>query len=69
MTAQTPLIPRQPVPSLDLPLAGGGRFVLADESPENFTLIVFYRGLHCPICSNYLGDLASKASDFAERGT
>ena len=68
MTDQAILYPRQAVPALDLPLVGGGQFNLADESPENFTMVVFYRGLHCPICSMYLGDLKRKLSLFAERG-
>jgi peroxiredoxin len=29
---------------------------------------VFYRGLHCPICSAYLGDLDRKLDAFRERG-
>jgi len=68
MTSINPLIPRQPVPALEVETVGGGSWRLADQSPENFTLVVFYRGLHCPICSNYLGDLNKKAGDFAERG-
>jgi peroxiredoxin len=68
MTAINPLIPRRPVPALEVETVGGGTWRLADQSPENFTLVVFYRGLHCPICSNYLGDLNKKAGDFAERG-
>jgi peroxiredoxin len=68
MSAITPLIPRQPVPSLELPEVGGGTWRLSDQTPENFTLIVFYRGLHCPICSRYLGDLNAKAGDFAGKG-
>lgn len=31
-------------------------------------MIVFYRGLHCPICSNYLRDLDRKIADFKETG-
>ena len=68
MALPTPLMPRQPVPALSLPLVGGGTWSLAEQSPENFTLVVFYRGLHCPICSTYLGDLNRKAGQFAERG-
>lgn len=68
MTSHNSLMPRVAVPSLDLPLVGGGNWVLAEQNPENFTLIVFYRGRHCPICSMYLGDLNRKAADFAERG-
>lgn len=63
-----PLVPRQPVPALRLPLAGGGAFDLAAERPETFTLLVFFRGLHCPICKTQLTDLESKLADFARRG-
>lgn len=68
MTAINPLIPRQPVPALDVSTVGGGTWSLAAQSPENFTMVVFYRGLHCPICSMYLGDLNRRADDFAAKG-
>ena len=68
ITAPATLFPRQPVPSLEVPLVGGGTWKLADQSPEHFTLIVFYRGLHCPICSNYLRDLDRKLADFNATG-
>ncbi|MEO1248484.1 MAG: peroxiredoxin-like family protein [Pseudomonadota bacterium] len=68
MPAPTALMPRQAVPSLDLPLVGGGRFVLNQDKPENFTLVVFYRGYHCPICSMYLGELSKLKDKFAEKG-
>ena len=68
MTLPTPLIPRQKTPSLDLPLVGGGTWSLSEQSPENFTMVVVYRGYHCPICSRYLGDLNRKAADFAAQG-
>lgn len=53
----TKLIPDAQVPALSLPLVGGGTWTLADQSPENFTMIVVYRGLHCPVCKSYLGKL------------
>ena len=68
MSELTPLFPRQPVPSLDLPTVGGGTWSLGAQTPENFTMVVFYRGLHCPICSMYLGDLNRKVDEFAKRG-
>ncbi|MEC9367838.1 MAG: peroxiredoxin-like family protein [Pseudomonadota bacterium] len=68
MSSFTPLIPRQPVPALSLPTVGGGTWTLAEQKPRHFTMIVFYRGLHCPICSKYLGDLNAKAGQFAEKG-
>ena len=38
------LMPRQPLPALDVPTLAHGRFVLADQQPARFTLLVFYRG-------------------------
>lgn len=68
MTAPTPLIPRQPVPELEVSLVGGGTWKLSEQSPENFTMVVFYRGLHCPICGNYMRDLQRKLAEFKELG-
>lgn len=64
----TQLLPRQPVPALDVPLLGGGTWSMADQTPENFTMVVFYRGLHCPICGIYLKDLDTKLEEFTKRG-
>jgi peroxiredoxin len=63
-----PLLPRKPVPPLSVPLIGGGHFDLASENPKNFTLVVFYRGLHCPVCRRYLGELDPKIDEFEKRG-
>jgi len=68
MTGITPLIPRQPVPALEVATVGGGTWKLADQTPENFTMVVFFRGLHCPICAGYLRNLQRKLDDFAEAG-
>ena len=62
------LMPRQKTPDLTLPLVGGGQFDLATEGSERGTVICFYRGLHCPICANYLTELEKKTPEFAERG-
>jgi peroxiredoxin len=51
-----------------VPLVGGGHWSLADQTPDQFTLIIVYRGFHCPICSNYLADLNRKLDDFDSRG-
>jgi peroxiredoxin len=62
------LLPRHPVPALNLPLVGGGRYVLGAAPGERFDLIVFYRGLHCPLCAKYLMELERLAPEFAQRG-
>ncbi|NPU12504.1 AhpC/TSA family protein [Bradyrhizobium sp. 83002] len=62
------LTPRQKAPALALRTLDHGRFDLATESPERMTLICFYRGLHCPICANYLKELDRLTPEFAVRG-
>ncbi len=64
----TTLTPGQQVPGLSVELAGGGRFVLNEDAPTHFTMIIFYRGLHCPICRGQLSDFQGKLSAFAELG-
>ncbi len=68
MAHRSTLVPRQPVPALRLKLAGDGSFDLRTEKPERFTLLVFYRGLHCPICKGQLKDLEAKLPEFDKRG-
>ena len=63
-----PLFPRLPVPPLQVPLIGGGLFEIAAERPQAFSLIVFYRGLHCPICQTQLKDLERNLDAFETRG-
>ena len=46
MTTPTPLMPRESVPALDLPLVGGRHHVLGAKPAARFDLVVFYRGLH-----------------------
>ena len=63
----TVLKPRQTVPALNVETLQGP-WSLSDQSPENFTMVVFYRGLHCPLCSKYLKELDKLASEFAAAG-
>ena len=60
--------PRQPVPPLRVPLVGGGRFDLAQQTPDRFSLIVFYRGYHSSDCRARLSELEGLRSEFARRG-
>lgn len=60
--------PRQPTPDLSVPVARGGRWTLSACTPQRFTMIVAYRGLHCPICRGYLSELDRLHSEFAARG-
>jgi peroxiredoxin len=62
------LIPRQTTPALSVPTLHHGTFDVANDAAENFTLIVFYRGLHCPICMKYLLELGRLVPEFEKRG-
>lgn len=62
------LIPREKAPELIVETLKHGVFNLAVEKPKRLTLISFYRGLHCPICANYLTDLERLTPEFARRG-
>ncbi|MEW6165477.1 MAG: peroxiredoxin-like family protein [Pseudomonadota bacterium] len=62
------LMPRQPVPPLDVPLLGGDRFTLAVPPALTFAMVVFYRGLHCPLCAKYLTELERLYPEFEQRG-
>ncbi|MBO9466240.1 AhpC/TSA family protein [Tropicibacter sp. R15_0] len=62
------LMPRQKTPNLQLPTLDHGTFDLSQITSERGILVVFYRGLHCPICANYLSELAKQQDKFAERG-
>lgn len=68
MTQHAVVLPRQKVPALNFPLVGGGTWSMDAQKPEHFTMIVFYRGYHCPICKNQLTDLLAKKEDFAAAG-
>jgi peroxiredoxin len=62
------LLPRQPVPSLDVATLDGARFALGVPPPLTFDLLVFYRGLHCPVCARYLTELERFVPEFEQRG-
>ncbi len=55
-------------PTLELPIVGGATFRLADRAPELFTMLVFNRGLHCPVCQAQLSELDRRFDELAQRG-
>ncbi|MGD9925118.1 MAG: peroxiredoxin-like family protein [Pseudorhodoplanes sp.] len=69
MTTSFPhLVPRQAVPDLRVPVVGGRTYDIRKETPAAFSLVVFYRGLHCPVCKTQLKDLDAKIGEFDRRG-
>jgi peroxiredoxin len=61
-------IPRQPVPALSVNTISGRTWTLADQAPDRFSMVVFYRGLHCPVCRTYIGELDRLLQDYGQRG-
>ncbi len=61
-------LPRQPVPDLAVPTLAGDTWSIATAKPQRFSLIVFYRGLHCPVCTTYVAELDRVVPDLRERG-
>lgn len=48
---------------------GGAPFLYGDrQHADTFTLLVFYRGWHCPICRGYLAQLDRTLDDFGAVG-
>lgn len=65
------LLPTQTAPDLDLELVGGGTtddLNLGTGADGRFTLVVFYRGLHCPICRKQLAEIDRRIGDLEEAG-
>lgn len=61
------LLPTKTIPDFTLPMTDGGKFQLSQRLGDNFTLLLFYRGLHCPICKMQLRELQRHLGDFARR--
>lgn len=61
------LIPRTKVPNLIFPTLAHGEFDLSKHAESKFNLIVCYRGLHCPLCTNYLTELSNLSAEFKKR--
>ena len=65
------LLPTQTPPALALALVGGGStddLNLGTGAGGRFSLVVFYRGLHCPICRKQLAEIDKRLQDLEAAG-
>lgn len=60
--------PRTKTPDLTINLVNDTKWSLSDQHPDNFTLLVVYRGKHCPICKKYLQTIQNHLNEFTEKG-
>ncbi|XWN33122.1 MAG: redoxin domain-containing protein [Devosia sp.] len=58
--------PGGPLPALTVPLVGGGQRAYGPDKP-GWSLLIIYRGRHCPRCKTYLNKLSGMLEAFAER--
>jgi len=68
MDTQQKIIPQTQAPDLQVKLLGGDTWRLKDQNPEHFTMLIFYRGLHCPLCEKYLKTLNGLLDAYADKG-
>lgn len=64
-------LPRTQPPALTLPLVQGGTtddLSLGTGADGRFTLMVFYRGLHCPVCRKQLREIDDQLDALREAG-
>ncbi len=62
------ILPRSQAPDLTFPLLEGGQWSLAAQTPDTFTMILVYRGVHCSVCKALLGNLDKRLDEFTSRG-
>ncbi|MBR9846454.1 MAG: redoxin domain-containing protein [Algicola sp.] len=60
--------PRTKTPDIDINLVNDAKWKLSDQKPEHFTMVVFYRGKHCPICKTYLQTIQKNMDAFKNKG-
>lgn len=69
MSDRSKILPGTRAPDLAVSTTGGESWELDKQQPDNFTLLIFYRGLHCPICKSALEELNRNMGKFEKQGT
>lgn len=59
------LIPLESAPELAVTTVRGESWRLSDRDPGRFIVVIFYRGLHCPVCRSQLREAERMIDDFA----
>ena len=60
--------PETRFPDLTYATVGGGSIDIHQRSPKSFTLLIVYRGHHCPLCKKQLQEFESLVEDFGAHG-
>ncbi|MBD0864997.1 MAG: redoxin domain-containing protein [Rhodobacteraceae bacterium] len=62
------LYPGNPVPNLVVETVQHGSFDLSQNNGANGIVLIFYRGLHCPLCIRQMTELDAKLDRFTDLG-
>ena len=63
-----PVFPSKVIPALSLPSVNGNAFDLKASKPDLFTIVVFYRGAHCPLCKMHIQEIEENLDKFHAAG-
>ena len=63
------IIPGKKVPSLNIETISGNTWSLDNHLNKSKCMIVFYRGLHCPVCSVFLKQIESQLLEYKKSNT
>jgi len=67
MSHKTPM-PGKTAPAIDAKSGSGGTFTLSTAPEGGFSVVFFYRGVHCPVCKTQIHELAQEEAVFREAG-
>ena len=63
------IIPGKKAPSLNIETICGNTWSLDNHLNKSKCMIVFYRGLHCPVCSVFLKQIESQLLEYKKSNT
>ena len=63
------IIPGKKAPSLNIETISGNTWSLDKQLNKSKCMIVFYRGLHCPVCSVFLKQIESQLLEYKKSNT
>ena len=62
------IIPGTKAPELKIHTVSDEVWDIHDRDIEKYLMVVFYRGIHCPVCKSYLKELSSLSDKFNAQG-
>ena len=63
------IIPGKKAPSLNIETISGNTWSLDKHLNKSKCMVVFYRGLHCPVCSVFLKQIESQLLEYKKSNT